>query len=236
MPKQNPYLIKENYKKVEEVREIENKELITPEEQTKLVDKLVKNEIPSYEEFMKTYQEDEGVIDNYYYEIDSYGDIRIVKCYGPGFWDEFGGPVSKTLISMGASALILGTGGAAAPIVIGGAALAAGGKGVKELGKELDCGVLEWIGDTACDTGIGTLTGSIAGGSGSLASHISKETAKGGHVVAGVMRTAKFSHDTYGKAEVGAECHYRKEHRKHQERGVRYDSDCPFCTKSWPFN
>ena len=108
-----------------------------------MVDKLVKNEIPSYEEFMKTYQEDEGVIDNYYYEIDSYGDIRIVKCYGPGFWDEFGGPVSKTLISMGASALILGTGGAAAPIVIGGAALAAGGKGVKELGKELDCGVLE---------------------------------------------------------------------------------------------
>ena len=88
------------------------------------------------------------------------------------------------------------------------------------------------MGDTVCDTGIGTLTGSIAGGSGSLASHISKETAKGGHVVAGAMRTAKFSHDVYGKSEVAAECHYQKEHRKHRERGVSFDSSCPVCTKS----
>ena len=82
MTKLNPYLI-ENKAQIEEVREIENKELITPEEQAKIVDKLVKNEIPSYEEFMKTYQEDEGVSDNYYYEIDSYGDIRVEKGYGP---------------------------------------------------------------------------------------------------------------------------------------------------------
>ena len=38
MPKQNPYLIKENYKQVEEVREAENK-------------------VPSYEEFMRVYEE-----------------------------------------------------------------------------------------------------------------------------------------------------------------------------------
>jgi hypothetical protein len=38
MPKQNQYFIpKENYKKVEEVRELENKELITPEEQAELI-------------------------------------------------------------------------------------------------------------------------------------------------------------------------------------------------------
>ena len=42
MPKGNPYLIKENLAKVEEVREIEN-------------------EIPSYEEFMKTYEPNEEV-------------------------------------------------------------------------------------------------------------------------------------------------------------------------------
>src|SRR4051812_32374950 len=42
MPKQNLYLIKENYKKVEEVREIENK-------------------APSLEEFMKTYESDKAV-------------------------------------------------------------------------------------------------------------------------------------------------------------------------------
>jgi len=42
MVNENQYLIKENYKKVEEVREIEN-------------------EIPSYEEFMKTYESNEEV-------------------------------------------------------------------------------------------------------------------------------------------------------------------------------
>ncbi len=66
MPKQNPYLIpKENIKKVEEVREIENK-------------------IPSYEEFMKSYENDESLNDNYELEVDSYGDIGANKSYGPG--------------------------------------------------------------------------------------------------------------------------------------------------------
>ncbi len=66
MPKQNQYLItKENYKKVEEVREIENK-------------------IPSFEEFLKTYNENERINDNYQGEFDSYGDIRVNKSYGPG--------------------------------------------------------------------------------------------------------------------------------------------------------
>ena len=83
MPKLNPYLI-ENKAQIVEIREIENKELITPEEQVKIVDKLVKNEIPTFEEFMKTYEEDEEVIDDYYYEIYSYGDIRVIKPYGPG--------------------------------------------------------------------------------------------------------------------------------------------------------
>jgi len=80
MPKLNPYLI-ENKAQIEEVREIENKELITPEKQASLT---VKNEYPSYEEFMKTYESEEGVIDNYELEVDSYGDIRVVRCYGPG--------------------------------------------------------------------------------------------------------------------------------------------------------
>lgn len=63
-------IAKENYKQVEEVREIDSK-----------------YEVPSFEEFMKTYQEDEKAIDDYDSEFDSYGDIRVVKCYGPGFWE-----------------------------------------------------------------------------------------------------------------------------------------------------
>jgi uncharacterized protein YqeY len=146
MPKSNPYLIpKENIVKVEEVSYLEERETMTPEEQAKVVDKLIKNEIPSYEEFMKTYQEEEGIIDSYYYEIDSYGDIRVVRCYGPGneTSKEVFKVVGKTVISVGAAGAILATGGAAAPVVLGGVAAAAGGKLAKEAGKELDCEFLE---------------------------------------------------------------------------------------------
>ena len=98
MPKLNSYLIKENYKQVEEVREIENKELITPEEQANLT---IKNEAPSFEEFMKTYEGEEGVIDSYEFEVDSYGDIRIKGTYyGPGVWDDFLRPVTATALAI----------------------------------------------------------------------------------------------------------------------------------------
>ena len=44
--------------------------------------------IPSFEEFMKTYNEKEGINDNYQSEFDSYGDLRVKGTYyGPGFWD-----------------------------------------------------------------------------------------------------------------------------------------------------
>ncbi|CAG8713346.1 16668_t:CDS:1, partial [Funneliformis caledonium] len=47
-----------------------------------------KYKIPSYEKFMKTYQEDEGMDNNYYYEIDSYKDIKIIRPFDPGFLDD----------------------------------------------------------------------------------------------------------------------------------------------------
>jgi hypothetical protein len=145
MPKLNPYLIENKKAQIVEVREIENKESITPKEQAKIVDKLVKNEIPSYEEFMKTYQEDEGAADSYYYEVDSYGDIRVVRCYGPGNEQskEVTKFIGKVAISTVAAGSILATGGAAAPVVLGGVAAATGGKIAKEAGKELDCEFLE---------------------------------------------------------------------------------------------
>jgi len=142
MPKLNPYLI-ENKAQIEEVREIENKELITPEEQAKVIDKLVKNEIPSYEEFMKTYQEDEEISDSYYYEVDSYGDIRVVKCYGPGFWDEVGKPLTKFAVKAAGTTFVAGsiiaTGGATAPLLLATGAYGYGtGKFIQQMGKETD--------------------------------------------------------------------------------------------------
>ena len=160
MPKLNPYLIKENYKKVEEVREIENKELITPEGQEKVVDKLVKNEIPSYEEFIKTYQEDEEAVDNYYYEIDSYGDIRIIRPYGPG-WGEW---VLKTTIVVGGGFVL----GPVPAMVVGG--LTAGAAKVAEevVDNSDDKKVFRFIGDCGGGIATGGAIGAVAQGAGAL--------------------------------------------------------------------
>ena len=65
MPKQNPYLIKENKTQVEEVREIDY-------------------QVPSYEEFMRNYENDKKVSESYELEVDSYRDLRVDKSYGPG--------------------------------------------------------------------------------------------------------------------------------------------------------
>ena len=65
MPTQNPYLIKENYKKIEEVKEIDY-------------------QVPSYEEFMKNYEIDKKVSDNYENEFDSKNGVAVPYRYGPG--------------------------------------------------------------------------------------------------------------------------------------------------------
>src|SRR4051794_21395568 len=44
----------------------------------------IKNEIPSFEEFMKDYNENEKVKNSYQGEFESYSDIRVGRSYGPG--------------------------------------------------------------------------------------------------------------------------------------------------------
>src|SRR4051794_29856264 len=65
MVKENIIIPKEDFKKVEEVKKINT-------------------EIPTHEEFLKTYNADEEVNESYNFEVDSYKDIRINKSYGPG--------------------------------------------------------------------------------------------------------------------------------------------------------
>jgi len=114
MTKNNIYLPKENLAKTEEVREIEEKELIVPEEKAK----LNKNEAPSFEEFMKTYEGEESVIDNYDLEVDGYEDIRIKGTYyGPGFWDDFLKPVASGALVV--ASIFPPTAAVAAPIALG---------------------------------------------------------------------------------------------------------------------
>jgi len=80
MVNENIKLIAENKKPVETVYEL-------------------KNEVPSFEEFMKTHEEDKGIVDSYENEFDSYGDIRVKGTYyGPGFWDDFVKPVASGVL------------------------------------------------------------------------------------------------------------------------------------------
>jgi len=82
MVNENIKLIAENKKPVETVYEL-------------------KNEAPSFAEFMKTYESEERVVDSYEFEVDSYGDIRIKGTYyGPGFWDDFLRPVTSTALAI----------------------------------------------------------------------------------------------------------------------------------------
>jgi len=46
-----------------------------------------KYEVPSFEEFMKTYESDEKVNDSYNAELGSYGDIGTPKAFGPCYYD-----------------------------------------------------------------------------------------------------------------------------------------------------
>jgi len=107
----------------------------------------VNNEVPSFEEFMKTYEVDEKAIDSYNGEFDGYGDIRIVKCYGPGFWDDIKGFVKPVAsVALVAASVFPPTAAVAAPITLGiagtGAAVAGVGhvtdsEGWKETGKDI---------------------------------------------------------------------------------------------------
>jgi hypothetical protein len=105
-------------------------------------------EVPSFEEFMKTYNEKEGVNDNYRSEFDSYGDLRVKGTYyGPGFWDEIKGfvkPVTSGVLI--AASVFPPTAAIAAPITLGvlgtGATVVGIGhvtndKGLKNFGKDI---------------------------------------------------------------------------------------------------
>jgi hypothetical protein len=87
--------------------------------------------VPSFEEFMKGYNDDEKINDSYGGEFDSYGDVRVKGTYyGPGFWDDIKGVVKP--IATGAlvvASVFPPTAAVAAPIaytVIGAGAAATG--------------------------------------------------------------------------------------------------------------
>jgi hypothetical protein len=77
------------------------------------------------------------------------------------------------------------------------------------------------------------LTGSLAGATSSvpnnLARHIATETAKGGHVVAEVMRKLKQGYDCYDEIKGLVDNSASFYHAKHKDNGISYKRDCPIC-------
>jgi len=148
MPEINKWVIPKNIEKpVETVYELESKELMMPEEKFQIINSfeerrnLISNKSKLSSAARNKIIKRHGT--DYLSERAFNHDVALMQMYGPGFWDEIGSPVTKFLVSAGASALIVGTGGAAAPIVLTGAALAGGGKIAKEIGKKTDCEALE---------------------------------------------------------------------------------------------
>lgn len=172
MTNNNNLIPKENFKKVEEVREIEEKELITPEEQLKVIDyfkerqgliiKKSKLSPAARSKIIKRH----GI--DYLSERAFANDIALAQMYGPGFWDDLGeglwevGKFTGKVVATGAAAgVIVSTGGLAAPAIGGGVWLA--GKGVKKFGEANDCKFIEGLGDFVEDVGIGGVTGGVMG-------------------------------------------------------------------------
>jgi hypothetical protein len=77
---------------------------------------VVGDQIPSFEEFMKTYNESEGISDNYQSEFESYEGVRVKGTYyGPGFWDDVVN-ISKAVGTAVGARAIVATGLTAIPI------------------------------------------------------------------------------------------------------------------------
>ena len=227
MPKLNPYLIpKENYKKVEEVREIDNK-----------------YEIPSFEEFMKTYEYDESLN---YDDLNSW-DISEVKGYGPGNGQSspFGGSrsitgfpsnhpteryfrrqrerhreeelnravlfVAETAIKATAVSTLTTLTGGLAPVIGGGAWI--GGEWLKSNSDEF----LQFLGRGMSDLGGGMFSGGL------FANSTVGEFARKSGID---LKKLENFFEIKGKAETGWAI---AEHNRHKNEGRDYKSNCELC-------
>jgi|1186.fasta_scaffold621741_1 hypothetical protein len=222
MPK-NEYLIpKENLAQVEEIREIEEKDLIMSEQQAKVIDyfkerqNLIKNKSklsPAARiKVIKKYGDD------YLSERAFDHDIALMKMYGPGFWSEVGGFVVKTVAATATAGVVVATAGTAAPLV--GAGMWLGGKAVEEIGKEADIQALRSIGSFTKDAGLGSVTGFM-----STAEGVTKLSVKFGWEAAKIERFNRLV-AIKGYVEAGK---YVAEHDRHRSNGINYDRNCELC-------
>jgi hypothetical protein len=242
MPVDNPYYIKENLPKTEQVIYLDQN--YQPQ---------------SFEEFMKTYEPDEKV--EFITEAEYQDRVLRGSQYGPGNSQssETVGSITKVVVKTAVStvatgALVAATGGLGA-IAIGGA-VATEGYLIKKASEQSDNEAVRaiggFVGDLAFDTGVGTVTGgAFSTATSSLASQGTKavghkaaqEIAKNGRQMtegarlliscgktlaelASDLRAIEKAYGIYSSTYEVAAYNF---HGKHKDEGYGYKSDCPVC-------
>lgn len=139
MPKNQYFIPKENIAKIEEVREIENKEQITPEEKEQIIDifkeraNLINNKSKLSPAARSKIVKKHGA--DYLSERAFNNDIALMQMYGPGFWEGVWNVTKK----VGGVALAVSYATPIAPFTMTATAAATGlAVAMKEYGDE-DC-------------------------------------------------------------------------------------------------
>ncbi|KAG9293127.1 hypothetical protein G9A89_016489 [Geosiphon pyriformis] len=156
-----------------------------------------------------------------------------------GFWEvvKFGG---RVVIVGTAGAVIVSTGGLAAPII--GVGVYAGGKAVKKIGEKCDCGFIEEVGDFVEDVGLDGLTGGLLNAGTQTAVRLTargiarhgRRIIKGAKLLIKIGQTIKIGSKVYRVCNDNLdeiERVVRYYHGHHKGEGRSYDSDCPICQK-----
>jgi len=232
MPIDNPYYIKENLAQIQEVREIEEKELMMPEQQAKITnyfkerqDLIIKKSKLSPAARSKIIQRHGA---NYLSERAFNNDIALMEMYGPG-WGEW---VAKTAIVVGGG-FVLGP----IPAMVVGGITAGGAKIAESVVDDSDAKkVFGFVAD--CGTGIATggVVGAAAQGVGAVAGF--NKFAGLGKNCKDCIAAAKHGIKVGGDIEkvisllkdAGFAANEAQEHVDHVRAGYDYKSWCKVCT------
>lgn len=216
MPKQNPYLIKENYKKVEIIQEIEKYEIkkspLSSAARDKVVNKSGGNYLSGNEEFYGPGNSDSRPIGGFpsnspmgRMERQRREDARNRRI------DEAAGFVIKTAAKATAAAALTTATGGLAPIVGGGVWI--GGKWLESKNDEFLQFLGRSLGDIGCDVFSSGLFSSSSVGEFAGKNNID-------------LKRLENLFEMKGRVETGWVI---AEHNKHRNEGVSYKGNCEIC-------
>jgi len=240
MPIDNPYYIKENLPKVEEIRYLNENQLTKEQEKAfayfrerqNLIVKKSKLSPAARSKIIQRHGSD------YLSERAFNHDIALMQMYGPGFWEGVGEVVKftgKAFVGAVVTSTIVATGPFAIPI---GASVAASGYCFKKAAEKDNCPVLGDIADIAVGGGIGGVGGAVMGAASSSVvskgANLALESAltNGSEELLRVWmytRATQMGYYLGGKTKQTLEGFASFFHGNHQSNGIKYERECPIC-------